>query len=76
MIHKINNIKTTSQLKFDDIIRGQFLGGKYTHWQDGEPMFLMQEKVNGKWESLNYYSIGLSSFKTTVNNFDLKKLRT
>lgn len=75
MIHKIDKIKNTNQLKFDDHIRGQFLGGKYTHYVYNEPAFLMEENIKGNWETLNFYCIGLSSLKSTINKFDLKKLR-
>ena len=74
MIYDLNDVKTKlKSLPFDSIIRGEFLGGIYTHWNtDGTPMFLMEEKVNDEWEGLNYYCLGIRSFIQVVIDHDTK----
>ena len=60
-------------LPFDSIIRGRNVGGIYTHWVDDEPMFLMQSLIDGKWEDLDYYCVGVTSFSKTIKAGDSKK---
>jgi hypothetical protein len=74
MIYKLDDVKTKlKKLPFDSIIRGEFLGGTYTHWdENGAPMFLMEEKVKDEWKVLNFYCVGIKSFIQTIIDYDTK----
>ena len=60
-------------LPFDSIIRGKVVGGTFTHWVDGKPMFLMQSLTDGKWKQLNFYCVGVKSFSKTIKDGDSEK---
>jgi hypothetical protein len=74
MIYEIDKIKpqVIINLPFDSIITGRFIRGKYTHWSDNEPMYLMFALVDDKWKCLDFYCVGTKSLIKTINEGDLK----
>lgn len=74
MIYDVSVVKS-NKLKFDDIIRGQFMQGEYTHDIDGEKQFIMSRLLNDKWRVDNVFCCGFRSVIDTINSYDLKQFK-
>jgi hypothetical protein len=73
--YKIEEVKSLSKLKFDDMIEGFIIRATYTHHVDGIAQFLLERKVNSQWICEGVYTSTLRSVKNIINETDLKYLK-